>query len=268
MAKLVNARTGEEFPLRGDLVVIGRLHTCNIRVLEKQVSRRHCRIARSGGGWLISDEGSMLGTYVNGELLMRPHRLEQGDQIKVGTEVFTFDTKPAARDKLHLKRISEAAPGELVPGERLFPRTLKLAAAGAATLVLVLGGFLLISLIPGRDTPVRLVAQAARLVRDQDARELHRLLAQPVREKLTERQLVAYLTALPPEARKALAALRIGPARPATRGQKVHVSLRWVDENLTGEVTCVREGDQWRILDGPTHWLKKMTISTPGGEQE
>jgi len=268
MAKLVNARTGEEFPLRGDLVVIGRLHTCEIRVLEKQVSRRHCRISRSGGAWVISDEGSMLGTYVNGELLMRPQRLEQGDQIKVGTEVFTFDTHPPARDKLHLKRISEAAPGELVPGERLFPRTVKLAAAGAATLVAIVGGFLLFSLIPARETPLRLVAQAAELVREQDARELHRLLAQSVRAKVSEKQLVAYLTALPPEARRALAALRIGPARPATRGQKVHVSLRWVDEQLTGEVTCVREGDQWRILDGPTHWLEKMTISTPGGGKE
>ncbi len=268
MAKLVNIRTKEEYPLKGDVVLIGRLPSCDIRVLEKQVSRRHCRIVRSREGWILSDAGSMLGTYVNGELLMRPYRLEQGDQVRVGTEVFEFDTRPAAREKLHLKPISQAAPGELVPGERLIPRTLKLAAAGAATLVAIVGGFLLISLIPPRQTPARLVAQAARLVRDQDARQLWTLLAQPVRKRLSEAELVKYLTSLPEEARDALRQLEIGPTRPGSRGQLVHVSLLWVDEQLTGEVLCVREGDSWRILDAPTHWLKKLTISTPGEEPQ
>jgi len=268
MAKLVNVRTKEEYPLRGDVVVIGRLPSCDIRVLEKQVSRRHCRLVRSPQGWIISDAGSMLGTYVNGELLMQPHRLEQGDEVRVGTEVFTFDTRPAGREKLRLKPISKAAPGELVPGDRLVPRTLKLAAAGAATLVAIIGGFLLFSLIPQRQTPARLVRQAARLVREQDARQLRTLLAEPLRKKLPEAQLLQYLASLPKEAREALRQLRVGPTRPATRGERVHVSLLWVDEELTGEVLCVREGDHWRILDAPIDWLKKLTISTPGDQPQ
>jgi len=268
MAKLINARTGEEFPLRGEVVVIGRLQTCEVRVLEKQVSRRHCRIARSAGGWVISDEGSMLGTYVNGELLMRPHRLEQGDRIKVGTEVFAFDTRPPKSDKLRLKPISEATPGELVPGERLLPRTLKLAAAAIATVVAILGGFLLLTLRSRRPSPVGVVVQAARLVQDQDARELWRLLAEPARKKVTEAQLVKYLTSLPKEARDALRGLKIGPARPARVGQSVAVALEWIDERLTGQVHCVQEGDHWRILDGPLHWLEKLTIAKPEEGQE
>jgi predicted component of type VI protein secretion system len=64
--------------------VVGRAAGCGLRLDDRNVSRRHCRLLRSGGALLVEDLGSSNGTRVNGQLLTARHRLREGDVVEVG----------------------------------------------------------------------------------------------------------------------------------------------------------------------------------------
>ncbi|WP_068433821.1 FHA domain-containing protein [Piscicoccus intestinalis] len=51
----------------GAQVVIGRSADADIRIDDPEVSRRHAQLVATGpGGWVVSDLGSVNGTYVDG----------------------------------------------------------------------------------------------------------------------------------------------------------------------------------------------------------
>ena len=54
------------------------------------VSRHHARIVISGSEATIEDLGSKNGTYVGSELVTVPRRLDDGDQIRLGSVVVRF----------------------------------------------------------------------------------------------------------------------------------------------------------------------------------
>lgn len=76
------------FPLTRDVTVIGRREDCDLRIPLTEVSRKHCRLVRSGENVRLEDLGSSNGTYHNGsriqECIMQP-----GDQLQIGPVVFT-----------------------------------------------------------------------------------------------------------------------------------------------------------------------------------
>ncbi len=53
------------------------------------VSRHHARLARSQSSWVVRDENSRNGTFVNGRLVQR-HELVDGDVIDCGNTLFRF----------------------------------------------------------------------------------------------------------------------------------------------------------------------------------
>ena len=55
-------------------------------------SSRHARLDRQGGAVVLEDLGSTNGTYLNDELLRGPAPLHQGDRIRIGDSVFTFQS--------------------------------------------------------------------------------------------------------------------------------------------------------------------------------
>ncbi len=64
-------------------MVVGRERSCELRVDNPAVSRRHCRIYWGRGRFFVEDLGSANGTYVNGEQVNR-REIEPGDDIRVG----------------------------------------------------------------------------------------------------------------------------------------------------------------------------------------
>jgi DNA-binding winged helix-turn-helix (wHTH) protein len=70
--------------------VIGRDSDVQILVNSNVVSRRHARIALSGGVATVEDLGSKNGTSVGGVPLDRPRVLEPGDVITIGEFEFRF----------------------------------------------------------------------------------------------------------------------------------------------------------------------------------
>ena len=257
MAKLINARTKTEHDVAEGGTVIGRHPSCHIQVLEKQVSRAHCRITPSQDGWVLTDTGSMLGTYLNGECVMTPRVLEQGDQLKVGTEVFVFD---AGGDGLHqhmtLRPLSEASPEDLVPFDipsrrrvRPAPVLLGLAIAG----VLVAGFVAVLALT--RQTPTQAVRRAADLLRARQARQLWAMLTDERRQAITFNEFDDQIQAVPDDGLAALHTLKVGTPFRSELGMVVPVYIQANDRSLSDEVVLFREGGEWRIHSAPTAWL-------------
>ncbi|HZL64129.1 MAG TPA: FHA domain-containing protein [Thermoleophilia bacterium] len=82
-------RAGETYPLRDDRITIGRHPDASIFLDDVTVSRDHAVVLREGEGWVIVDEGSLNGTYVNRRRGERT-ALSDGDEIQIGKYKLTF----------------------------------------------------------------------------------------------------------------------------------------------------------------------------------
>ncbi len=69
--------------------VLGRDAGADITVDDERVSRKHCRIFRAYGSWILQDLGSGNGTILAGERVDR-QRIDDGATIQVGDTVLSF----------------------------------------------------------------------------------------------------------------------------------------------------------------------------------
>jgi adenylate cyclase len=90
---LLGAAAPTEFVL-GDSDVLGRSAQATVRLSDREVSRRHSQIERDGHGYLLSDLGSSNGTFVNGQRIDAPARLNDGDEVLIGTSRLLFRLEP------------------------------------------------------------------------------------------------------------------------------------------------------------------------------
>jgi pSer/pThr/pTyr-binding forkhead associated (FHA) protein len=77
------AGAGRMVPVDGT-VIVGRGRDADLVLADELVSRRHARVTVSGPGAQVEDLGSRNGTFLNGEGLHGPTRLEPGDQLQLG----------------------------------------------------------------------------------------------------------------------------------------------------------------------------------------
>ncbi|MBN1934666.1 MAG: FHA domain-containing protein [Anaerolineae bacterium] len=82
--------TGHEHLLRGEQITIGRAVECDIVITSKRVSREHARICRESWRVILQDADSTNGTFLNGERVLQPIDLRDGDQIDIGGVILTF----------------------------------------------------------------------------------------------------------------------------------------------------------------------------------
>jgi hypothetical protein len=91
-------RSGRELILSKPLITIGRAESCDVGLFgDPSIERRHAIIQRQGSDYVITDDGSQSGTYVNDELLTGPRVLHTGDAIRVGRCVLRFGERAKAR---------------------------------------------------------------------------------------------------------------------------------------------------------------------------
>lgn len=66
--------------------IIGRSADCDLVILDKKVSGKHCRLTRQGTSaeFLLEDLGSSNGTFVNGRKLRDPARVTPKDEVVLG----------------------------------------------------------------------------------------------------------------------------------------------------------------------------------------
>jgi pSer/pThr/pTyr-binding forkhead associated (FHA) protein len=68
----------------GGAVVVGRGRDADLMLADELVSRHHARVSPHGPAAVVEDLGSRNGTFVNGEAIHGPTRLEPGDQLQLG----------------------------------------------------------------------------------------------------------------------------------------------------------------------------------------
>lgn len=83
---------GHIFEITGDEATLGRDAGNIIPLVDDSTSsRRHARIAREGGAFSITDEGSSNGTFVNGTKITGRQILQPGDEVQIGSTKFRFE---------------------------------------------------------------------------------------------------------------------------------------------------------------------------------
>ncbi len=77
-------RAGIIFKMAGDEITIGRMPQCTIFLNDMTVSRLHATLRREGGAYIIHDENSFNGVWVNNRNV-ESRALRSGDFIQIGS---------------------------------------------------------------------------------------------------------------------------------------------------------------------------------------
>ena len=85
---------GETFSLQSGIVTMGR-SSDNVIVLsnDKEISRHHAIVLQESGKFVVQDQNSLNGTFVNDEPISAPHYLEDGDIILVGLSTLRYQAE-------------------------------------------------------------------------------------------------------------------------------------------------------------------------------
>jgi len=257
MPKLIRHDTKDEHDLRDGANVIGRSSSSDIQIRARQVSRTHCKIEGPAGGWVVTDCGSTLGTYVNGKRV-RQHRLQQHDEIKVGPVLLVFDEdlppSPARR------RLEGEAEREDVPDVR--PRRSVLALVpvvlGAVLALGAIGGLLAVVVVTRR-TPTRVVRRAAELLRRRDADALWALVSKERKQQITLAEFKDQVGLVPSPVLRALRTLEVGAERRVDVGVVVPVAVEVGGTRIADEVVLYREGGDWKLHRVPVDRVRELT---------
>jgi hypothetical protein len=93
MSLLKSTRGGKsvDYPLNGG-VLLGTAPGCQIVVADPGAAPKHCKIARSPQGFVVTDLSGGGGTVINGNKI-KEHVLRDGDVLQIGSEKFVFADK-------------------------------------------------------------------------------------------------------------------------------------------------------------------------------
>jgi diguanylate cyclase (GGDEF)-like protein len=109
MTVLGGSETGRVLELgAGKSVTLGRRASCTHRIDDASVSGVHARVLSLSDLFMISDEGSTNGTFVNGLRLAEPMKLADGDRVHLGRVLVRFSLVDEAEEEA-LKRMYDAA---------------------------------------------------------------------------------------------------------------------------------------------------------------
>jgi len=81
---------GQRWQLNQPLV-LGRDQSCDVKILDRQISRFHARLTPTPEGVILEDMGSKNGTHHNGTSLTSPVVLQDGDSVSIAAaQQFVF----------------------------------------------------------------------------------------------------------------------------------------------------------------------------------
>ena len=85
------AGTSATLPEVGKEIVLGRASSCDLDVDDDYASSKHAKIWRDAEGFVVEDLLSTNGTYVNGQRITQPVRIDRGDIVRVGRSQMQLD---------------------------------------------------------------------------------------------------------------------------------------------------------------------------------
>jgi len=79
------------FHLKKEKISIGRSADNDIFIPDPFCSGHHCLIYPSNGGYMVQDNNSKNGTFLNGKKIQSEIELNKGDEILIGSTRIIFD---------------------------------------------------------------------------------------------------------------------------------------------------------------------------------
>ncbi len=105
---LIDGQPSHSFPLRGE-VTLGRDKSNSVVTADQKISRHHATLSPIDNTFLLQDQGSANGTYLNGVLIGQPTRLKDNDKINFGDTTFLFSKEHPAPDAIYPDVIQASA---------------------------------------------------------------------------------------------------------------------------------------------------------------
>ncbi len=93
----------------GPSVTVGRSARATHTLDEPSVSGIHARIIRQDPSYLLADENATNGTFLNGQRLTGPAKLEDGDRVQLGPVLVLRFTLVSEAEERSLKMVYESA---------------------------------------------------------------------------------------------------------------------------------------------------------------
>jgi len=110
----------QDGPLKGhrwqlsQTIVLGRESSCDVVIVDRQISRFHARLTPTPEGVILEDLGSKNGTHHNGNLLSAPVVLQDGDLVSIAlAQQFLFLTSDAT-----MPLLDGGKPGRLMMDQK------------------------------------------------------------------------------------------------------------------------------------------------------
>ncbi|HEV7484962.1 MAG TPA: FHA domain-containing protein [Thermoanaerobaculia bacterium] len=100
----LTADDGTMHPLLEETSTIGRTPANTIVLRDGSVSGHHARVDRTAEGFVIEDAGSRNGTYINSEKLSEKRLLADGDLVRLGKIILTFNLAAELKRKQSTER--------------------------------------------------------------------------------------------------------------------------------------------------------------------
>ena len=97
---------GQRFPLSKGELSLGRSPESDVFIADRRVSRRHAKIYREEGYYVLRDLGSINGTFLNGRHIHRPRPLQTGDAIVIGSAHFVFHDPEATLQEIYCPQLT------------------------------------------------------------------------------------------------------------------------------------------------------------------
>ena len=109
--------------LRSEQTVVGRRRDCGIRVVSREVSRRHCLLSYQNGYLSVEDLDSINGTYVNGQRIAARQMVRPGDRLEIGPAIFLveYELTQKALDQISQPPASGDDDDEIIEADLVTP---------------------------------------------------------------------------------------------------------------------------------------------------
>jgi diguanylate cyclase (GGDEF)-like protein len=253
---LQGQRLGQRIDLDESPLVIGRSPEVDFQVLERSVSREHCRIWHEPQGYRIKDLNSTNKTFLNDQPIIEAE-LKDGDHIGVGNCVLKFMDRSSVEARYHeeLYQLATADPLTDLYNRRQFLELIEKELARATThqrplslLIIDLDNFKMINDRFGHPTGDIVLKKVSQVLREQAREEfiLARIGGEEFAIVMPEHGIASacqYADSL----RRAVAAIELGlPSGP----QHVTVSIGVADwiagMSITGDIMRAADEQLYR----------------------
>jgi adenylate cyclase len=116
MAKLIlTSPEGQQTVTLGSRNSLGRHPDSTIQILDKIVSKEHCRIALEGDTWVLEDLDSLNGTFLNGNRVNGKRPLVHGDELSLGATRARIELDARERTSPDAAAMAQRSQGAQAP---------------------------------------------------------------------------------------------------------------------------------------------------------